>query len=57
MLPIKKYGSLLAKCFLYVSYSVMMKNVLIHIKGVSHVTSLSKNYTILIFLSVMTNYS
>jgi len=35
----------------------MMKNVLIHINDVSYVTSLSKNYTVLIFLLVMTNYS
>jgi len=34
-----------------------MKNVLIHINDVSHVTSLSKNYMVLIFLPVMTNYS
>jgi len=35
----------------------MKKNVLIHINDVSYVTSLSKNYMVLIFLPVMTNYS
>jgi hypothetical protein len=35
----------------------MIKNVLIHINDVSHVTTLSKNYTVLTFLPVMTKCS